>query len=155
MNQRQTRGAELVRRGVRFGRRGELEHGILCLLEGLSLIDERQRPRLALSAYHNLALFLTHLGLTILARAVIVRARRLYRQAGDPVMDARLVWLQGTLARLSGNLHLAVRKLRDAGALFESLGRRPQVSLVREELRETELRLRAEEQAREDRNHST
>lgn len=138
MNPRQIRGAELIRRGVRFGREGDLERGVLCLLEGLGSIDERLSPRLALSAYHNLALFLTHLRLTVLARAVIVRARALYRLVGDPVMNARLTWLQGTLAELTGNPRLAAQKLRDAVRMFEALRMAEDADRVRSELSETE-----------------
>lgn len=142
MNPRQIRGAELIRRGVRFGRQGDLERGVLCLLEGLSSIDERQSPRLALSAYHNLALFLSHLRMTILARAVIVRARALYRQVGDPVMNARLTWLQGTLAELTGNPRLAAQKLRDAIVMFEGLQMTDDAARVRTELAEAERKLK-------------
>jgi hypothetical protein len=131
---------ELIRRGVQFGRNNELERGILCLFEGLSLIDESRDPRLALSAFHNLALFFAHLGLTVLARGVIVRARRLYRDLGDPVMDARLTWLQGTVARFANDFELAKSKLRQAAEQFESLGQNEQASQVNEELEEmTEL----------------
>ncbi len=147
MRQKEIRGAELIRRGVKLGRHGEIEHGILCLLEGLSLIDERESARLALSGYHNLALLLTHRRLTILARAVVVRARRLYRQVGDPVMETRLVWLKGTLARLSGNPHLAARRLRQAVEMFRSLDQDDQAALAREELMEMELRLAAQHKA--------
>lgn len=142
MKSKQLRGTHLIRRGVQYGREGDLERGILCLLEGLSLVDEREIPRLALSGYHNLALFLTHLRLTVLARAVIVRARPLYRLVGDPVMSARLVWLQGTLAGLSGNHRLAVQKLQNAVKLFEGLRQGEDLAKVHAELAEAELKLR-------------
>lgn len=143
MNPKQLRGANLIRRGVQFGREGDLERGILCLLEGLSAIDERNTPRLALSGYHNLALFLAHMRLTVLARAVIVRARPLYRLVGDPVMNARLVWLQGTLAGLTGNLQLAVQRLQKAVMMFEGLQQDEDLAKVRAELAEVEVRLKA------------
>jgi len=134
--ERHTQGAELIRRGVQFGRNNELERGILCLFEGLSLIDEGRDPRLALSAFHNLALFFAHLGLTVLARAVIVRARPRYRELGDPVMDARLTWLQGTVARFANDFELAESKLNEAAAQLKALGQDEQASQVYEELEE-------------------
>jgi hypothetical protein len=142
MNPRQIHGAELIRRGARLGRQGDLERGVLCLLEGLAAIDERQSPRLALSAYHNLALFLAHLRMSVLARAVVVRARALYRQVGDPVMNARLTWLQGTLAELTGNPRLAGQKLREAIAMFEGLQMAEVADKVRDELAEAERKPR-------------
>ena len=132
------RGADLIGRGVECGRHNQLERGILFLVEGLEHVDERQNPRLALSAYHNLALFFVHLGLPVVARGIIVRARRLYRQVGDPVMDARLVWLQGTVARISGNNTLAAKKFRQAIEMFTDLGQEDPAAQVREDLREVQ-----------------
>ncbi len=135
---RTSRGAELIRRGIECGRRNELERGVLFLVEGLEHVDERIDPRLALSAYHNLALYFVHLGLTAIARGVVLRARRLYRQVDDPVMGARLAWLQGMIARVSGNLTLAVKKLRQAAEIFVDLGEKSEEAQVREDLEEVE-----------------
>lgn len=121
MDSDHARGGELIRRAVQCGRRNALEGGILCLIEGLSLIDERSDPRLALGALHNLSLFLAHQDLTVLARAVLARAKPLYRQVNDPLMNARLLWLEGTISRLGGRYTLAARQLERATDAFRSL----------------------------------
>jgi hypothetical protein len=129
-------GAELIHRGIECGRHNQLERGILFLVEGLEKFDERENPRLALSGHHNLALFFGHLGLPLVARGVLIRARRLYLEVGDPVMEARRVWLQGTLGRISGNNRLAAKKFRRAVEMFRELGQLDQAAQIQEDLQE-------------------
>lgn len=143
---RHERGIDLIRRGLRCGRRNEMESGVLCLTEGLGLIDEAADPRLALCALHNLALFLANLGLGTLSRAVIVRTKPLYRQVGDPVMAARLLWLEGTVARIAGRHQLAMRKLEQACTAFQRIDVH-QAILVRDELAGVQRQLRPERAA--------
>lgn len=133
MTDRHHRGIELLRRGVQCGRRNEMESGVLCLVEGLGLLDEQADPRLTLSALHNLALYLTQLGFTVLARAVIVRSKPLYRRVGDPVMLARLLWIEGSVARREGRRALAAGKLGRAYRAFREIDQR-QAGFIREEL---------------------
>lgn len=142
MNDRHQHGVELIAQGLACGRRNEMESGVLCLVEGLGLIDEEADPRLTLCALHNLALFLSQLGLPTLARAVLARSKPIYRTVGDPLMMARLLWLEGSVARLSGRWSLAQRKLEQAFQAFERIDAR-QAVLVRDELAEAQQRLRA------------
>ncbi len=134
MNENHYRGLELIRRGVHCGRTQQLEDGVLCLVEGLSLLDEREHPRLVLSAFHNLALYLAHLGLTILARSIIARSAPLYQRLGEPLMNARLRWLRGTVAQLSGDYKLSAEELRHAVDAFVAQKRHEQAAQVQEEL---------------------
>lgn len=142
MNDRHNRGVELIARGLACGRRNEMESGVLCLVEGLGLIDESADSRLTLCALHNLALFLLQLGLPTLARAVLARSKPLYRQVGDPVMMARLHWLEGSVARLAGRWSLAERKLEQAFLAFERIDARQAIQ-VRDELGDVQQRSRA------------
>ncbi len=135
-----SRGAELIRQGIESGHRHDLERGVLYLVEGLEYVDERIDPRLALSAYHNLTLYLVHLGMTKMARGVFARARRLYRRVDDPLMEARFFWIQGTVAQVSGNFSLAVKKYRRAAAAFAEIGEEAEEASVLEDLREVERR---------------
>ena len=135
MNDGNARGAMLIRQGVQCGRREDLESGILCLVEGLSLLDGRADRRLVLCAMHNLALLMANRGLTVLARAVVVRARPLYHQVGDRVMFARLLWLEGTIARKAGQRHHAAELLEKARTAFRVLDP-PQAAFIAEELAE-------------------
>lgn len=133
MHDGNARGAMLIRQGVQCGRREDLESGILCLVEGLSLLDGRADRRLVLCAMHNLALLMANRGLTVLARAVVTRARPLYHQVGDRVMFARLLWLEGTIARKAGQRHEAADLLEKARAAFRVLDP-PQAAFIGEEL---------------------
>jgi len=128
------RGIALVRRGLCCGRRKEMESAVLSLVQGLSYLDPEADPRLTLCAVHNLALFLSQLGTLVLARAVLQRAKSLYLQVDDPVMLARATWLEGTIARLAGNLTAAREKLMSAANVLELLDLRL-AELVQEELR--------------------
>lgn len=139
---RPSHGAELIRRGIECGHRQELERGILFLAEGLEHVDERLDPRLALSAYHNMALYFVHLGRVRIARGIVLRARPLYRQIGDPIMEARFLWLQGTIARVQGKFPLAVRKHRQAVEVFAEIGEESEETEALKDLHEVE-RLRA------------
>ena len=139
MDRKHVRGTRLIRQGIECGRQSQLQQGVLYLVGGLELVDEETSPRLALSAYHNLALFFTHLGLLTLARGVMARSRRLYRVVGDPIMEARLYWLQGTVARYSGNRALAERKLRQAHEILYRLGEAGQAAEVGDELKLLEI----------------
>jgi len=134
-------GVLLVRRGLACGRRNEMESGVLNLVEGLSLLDVEADPRLTLCALHNLALFLTHLGLTVLARAVLLRAKPLYQQVQDPLMSARLLWLEGSLARRAGRFQLAERKLEQARLAFQAIDFR-QAGQIRDELADVRRELK-------------
>lgn len=127
------RAVALIRRGLACGRRNQMEGGVLCLIEGLGRIDAASHPRLTLCALHNLALFLAGLGLTVLSRAVVVRAKPLYRKVGDPEMSARLLWLEGSVARQTRRYELAARKLEQARIAFSRFDFR-QALQIREEL---------------------
>ncbi len=128
-----TRGAKLIHQGVQCGRREDLESGILCLVEGLSMLDARADRRLVLCAFHNLALLLANRGLTVLARAVVVRARPLYEQVGGRMMFARLLWLEGTIARKAGRRRQAIERLEQARDAFRRIDP-PQAAFITEEL---------------------
>jgi len=132
------RGAELIRQGIECGHRHDLERGILFLAEGLEFVDEQMDPRLALSAYHNMAIYFLHLGHVSIARGLVIRARSLYRRVEDPVMEARLVWLQGTIARVLGNFPLAISKHRRAVETFARIGEEREETEALKDLHEVE-----------------
>lgn len=114
-------GVALIDRGLACGRRKEMESAVLSLIQGLGQIDPDKDPRLTLCAFHNLALFLSELGTLVLARAVLQRAKPLYKRVGDRLMQARATWLEGTIDRLAGRPVIARRKLRKAQETFEEL----------------------------------
>ena len=126
--------SETIRRGLACGRWGELEGGVLRLLDGLAALDARHEPRLALSAGHNLALFLVELELPVLARSAVLGIKPLYRSHGDPLMRARLAWIEGSIARLDGQTQRATRKLGRALEAFRALGAISLAAQVRDEL---------------------
>ncbi len=116
----------------------QLEKGILCLLEGIRLIDESRDPRLNLSAHHNLALFFAHGGLPIVARGVLARVQKLYGTVDDPLIRARLIWLLGTISRFSGDYRRAKERMGQAIGAFRELNLEDQVKSIEAELAEME-----------------
>jgi len=146
MTQRQ-KAQELIRRGVRRGRSFELELGIVDLVDGLRLLDERKDSRLALSAYHNLAVYLANLELPILAQEVLERSRELSAESDDPTMRARRLWLEGTIAALRGENPSALEKLEAAAYAFYQLGEHDQVDQINAEIVQLEARIERLDQA--------
>lgn len=86
---------------------GDPEQAIQLLSEGLSLIDSRKEPRLALVANHNLALYLTELGRYSEAEELQRSSRRLYEEFGDRLSLMRLRWIEAKMALGRGELEVA------------------------------------------------
>ncbi|HSG38069.1 MAG TPA: tetratricopeptide repeat protein [Thermoanaerobaculia bacterium] len=76
----------------------EPERGISHIQKALALIDANREPRLGLSAQHSLAVFLTDAGQPEEALAVVERARPLYKQFDNELIQLRLHWLEGRIA---------------------------------------------------------
>jgi tetratricopeptide (TPR) repeat protein len=83
------------------------ERGILHIRKALALIDISQEPRLEVCAQHALAWFLTDLGRPEDALAVLDRARPLYAQSQDELIQLRLHWLEAKIAHRRGDLAAA------------------------------------------------
>lgn len=78
--------------------------GIAHLRKALALLDFSREPRLELSAQHALAQFLSDSGQPEEALAVLERARPLYEQFQDELVQLRLHWLEGKIAARFGEL---------------------------------------------------
>lgn len=124
MDDDRERAIAWLRQGLAYGRNQRAERAVLCLVSALEHLDEQHEPRLVLSGLHNLAQVLVHLEHTDLARMVIARAKPLYRRLDDPVMTARMWWIEGTLARRRKRYRLAANKLQRAEAAFQRLDAR-------------------------------
>lgn len=74
------------------------ERGLSHIKKALALIDAKQEPRLELCAEHDLAWFLTEMGLAEEALVVLDRARPLYKRFPDKWTQLRLHWLEGRIA---------------------------------------------------------
>jgi len=135
-------GRALIREGIRLGKSQRLEQAVLCLVQGLSRIEPTTEPRLVLSALHNLALFLAHLGMTVIAKAVVELAAPLYHDHGDELMAVRLDWLQGTIAHISGEHPKAAKLLRHTVESLQELDAEGLLRQAGEELAEVERKLR-------------
>lgn len=80
------------------------ERGIAHLRKALALLDFSREPRLELSAQHALAGFLSDSGQPEEALAVLERARPLYEQFREELVQLRLHWLEGKIAARLGEL---------------------------------------------------
>jgi tetratricopeptide (TPR) repeat protein len=80
------------------------ERGITHIRKALALIDFSQEPRLDVCAHHALAWFLSDLGRPEEALAVLDRARPLYQQSQDELIQLRLHWLEAKIAHRRGDL---------------------------------------------------
>lgn len=80
------------------------ERGIAHLRRALALLDFSREPRLELSAQHALAQFLSDSGQPEEALAVLERARPLYEQFREELVQLRLHWLEGKIAARLGEL---------------------------------------------------
>lgn len=121
-----------LRQGLAYGRNQRAERAVLCLVSALEHLDEQREPRLVLSGLHNLAQLLIHLDHMDLARMAIARAKPLYRRLDDPIMTARMWWIEGTLARRRERFRLAASKLQRAEIAFRRLDAREVDSVRRE-----------------------
>lgn len=135
-------GRALISQGIRLGKNQQLEQAVLCLVQGLSRVEAAEEPRLVLSALHNLALFLAHLGMTVIARAVVELASPLYQDHGDALMAVRLEWLKGTIAHISGEHPKAAESLRLVVESLEQIDDEGLLRQARQELAEVERKLR-------------
>lgn len=80
------------------------DRGISHIKKALALLDTSKEPRLDVCAQHALAWFLTDLGRHEEALAVLDRARPLYQQAADELIQLRLHWLEAKIAHRRGDL---------------------------------------------------
>lgn len=80
------------------------ERGIAHLRRALALLDFSREPRLELSAQHALAQYLSDSGQPEEALAVLERARPLYEQFREELVQLRLHWLEGKIAARLGEL---------------------------------------------------
>lgn len=80
------------------------ERGISHIQKALVLIDRTREPRLELCAQHALAGFLSDSGRPEEALALLDRARPLYRQFGDELIQLRLNWVEGKITLRLGEL---------------------------------------------------
>lgn len=103
------------------------QKGLAHIARGLELVNPVREPRFELRAQHHLAEFLCAAGRPRQALAVLDRARPLYRQFQEEVVQLRLHWVQGRIAQ-------GLQLFGEAAAIYR---------LVREELRVRELRREA------------
>lgn len=78
---------------------GEPEKAVEAAREVLAIIDPISEPRLYLCARHNLALYLSDIGRSEEASAVLEDARGLYDAFPDQWTRLRLRWLEGRISR--------------------------------------------------------
>jgi tetratricopeptide (TPR) repeat protein len=88
------------------------DRGLAHIEHGLQLLNAVREPRLELRAQHHLAELLCAAGRPQEALAILNRARPLYRQFEEDVVQLRFHWLQGRIAHRLEQLAEAVDILR-------------------------------------------
>jgi tetratricopeptide (TPR) repeat protein len=88
------------------------------LREGLSLIDARREPKLALAACHNMLCLMVDRGEFDRARRLLFDNHHLYIQDGDPLNLLKKRWLEGQIAAGLGRLESAERAFRQVKEEF-------------------------------------
>lgn len=101
------RGRAMVYKALFYGYAGRTDDAIDLLQAGIALADGEKEPRLTLAAHHNLILFLTDQGRADEARERLEEIRPKYFELGDRINLLRLRWLEGRIARESGDLEEA------------------------------------------------
>ncbi len=111
-------GRTVIYKSLYHGYAGNSEQAISLLREGLSLVDTRREPRLALAASHNLVLYLTDLHRHEEAAEILEQSRPLYQALGDAINLLRLRWLEARMARERNELEEAERAFLETREAF-------------------------------------
>jgi tetratricopeptide (TPR) repeat protein len=117
----------------------DLPAAIGLLRQALALIDPQRDPMLALSAQHNLALFLNESGKPLDALALLQKNRPLYAQFPVKQIQLRLRWLEAQVSRSLGDLEGATHGFEDVREAFFHANLRQEFSLVSIELAEVQF----------------
>jgi len=127
-------GRALVSMEVIHKYAGMPERGIPLLYEALELIDFQREPRLVICIWHNLADALVDSGRVIEARRLFVKARVLYPEFPEAVIQNRRTWVAGKIARGLGQVHEAEALFLEARGAFAAEEAPFEVALVSLEL---------------------
>jgi tetratricopeptide (TPR) repeat protein len=111
-------GKTLVTLSTTYTYRGDPAAAISLLQQASPLIDRERDPRLALCAMHNLADNLATTGRFMEAQRALSRARPLYRQFSEPLVQGPRLWVEGKIAEGLGRPEEAVALLSAAHSCF-------------------------------------
>jgi tetratricopeptide (TPR) repeat protein len=116
-------GRALISKGLYTGYSGEPREAIRLLQEGLSLVDAGRDPNLALSAVHNMILFLVDCGRFEEAQSLLAENRWRYeRDGGARLNQVKHLWLGGLIRAGLGDVDGAEQALLEARQGFEEAG---------------------------------
>ncbi len=131
-------GRTLIQMGETVGYANP-DKGLSHVERGLQLLNPVREPRLELRAQHLLAEFLSAAGRAPEALAIMDRARPLYGQFQEDIVQLRLHWLQGRIAHGLGNVAEAVDILRQVREEFLARDLRQDFLLVSIDLAEAHV----------------
>ncbi len=139
---RNREGAALIRKGLVLGSQSRFGEAILSLREGLARIEPGEDPRILLTGTHNVILYLSKGGAPGAAAQLLERGRPLYQDLGDPMMMARLRWVEGAVAMGLGRLAEAERAFCEVRDFYADHALGVDVTFVSLELAEVYLQKR-------------
>ena len=105
------KGRALISKGAYLGCAGWPQLAVELISQGLTLLDEKLEPRLALAARHDLAWFLNDCGRCDRAQTELDSFRLDLGAGGDPRMELRLEWLETRIAHRAGRWQEAEQRL--------------------------------------------
>ncbi|HEX3129069.1 MAG TPA: hypothetical protein VH394_17175 [Thermoanaerobaculia bacterium] len=107
-------GRALIKKGIYTGHSNKPQEAVELLYDGLALIDQDRDPQLALSAVHNIAIFLVECGQFRKARNLSFMNRWRYKRHGGTIEKVKFRWLLGLIDAGLGNLAAAEAALDEA-----------------------------------------
>jgi tetratricopeptide (TPR) repeat protein len=123
LGDRHLAGRALISKGLYIGYWGQPEEAIKLLRKGLSLIDEKLDPDLALSAVHNELWFLVDCGKFEEAKKRLFLNRGRCRISVGRVSQLKIEWLEARIDVGHGKLDRAVKNFFQAKQGFSEVGR--------------------------------
>lgn len=107
-------GRALISKGIYTGYANKPEEAVRLLKEGLARIDQERDPQLALSAVHNITLFLVECGHFRQARNLAFTNRWRYERFGGTIEKVKIRWVDGLIDAGLNNLAAAETALKEA-----------------------------------------
>lgn len=141
-------GAALIRKGLVLGSQSRFGEAISSLRKGIARIEPGEDPRLLLTGTHNVILYLAKGGAPGEAAKLLERGRALYQDLGDPMMIARMRWIEGIVAMGLGRLAEAERAFCQVRDFYADHALGVDVTFVSLELAEIYLQERRRQQVK-------
>jgi tetratricopeptide (TPR) repeat protein len=114
-------GGALISKGFSLINALRAEEGIPFLTQGLSMIDSKRDPKLAMTGVFNLIWSLVECGQAAQAESLFGYSQEFFAAHIERTDAIKCVWLEGRIAAALGEEERAERRLREALASYEEI----------------------------------